>query len=71
MNEHASTALGEAGADLLGLVGAGICRGDVNVEIVGDVLLDKVEEVADLLGAVPRQIFVDDLAVGDVQRGKQ
>jgi len=48
-------AFGEPIADELGLVGAGIVDDEVNVEVGRHVALDRVEEAAELPGAVARE----------------
>ena len=63
--------LGKPFADQLGLVRRGVVDDDVDVEIIGNVLLDEVEEAPKLPGAVTRQTFANDLAGGDVERRKQ
>ena len=63
--------LGKPVADQLGLVGRGVVDDYVDVEIIGNVLLDEIEEAPKLSGAVPRQTFANDLAGGDVERREQ
>lgn len=52
-------------------MGRGVVDDDVDVEIIGNVLLDEVEEAPKFSGTVPRQTFANDLAGGDVERRKQ
>lgn len=54
-----------------GLVGAGVVQHDVYGEVVGDVRIDEVEELAELDSAVLRAGLGDDVASGDVQRSEQ
>jgi hypothetical protein len=47
-----------------------VVHDEVNVQFFGHVLLDGVEEVAELLGAMALLVLADDLAGPGVQRGK-
>ena len=57
-------------ADQRGLVGGVVVHDKLDVEIVGDVGFDPIEELAELGGAVPSVALADDTAGGDVQRGE-
>jgi hypothetical protein len=52
-------------------VGGVFVRDEVDVEIVGDIGLDLIEELAELGGAMTAIAFADDAAGGDVEGGKQ
>jgi len=55
----------------LRLVGSVVVHDEVNVQFVGHVLLDGVEEAAELFGAMALLVLAYDLASLGVQRGKQ
>ena len=57
--------------ELVGLVGGVVVAHDVHVEVVGDVLVDRGQELAELDGAVAAVQFGDYLPGGDVERGEQ
>ena len=63
--------LQEPVADQLGLMGSVIVHDDVNVEIGGHVVLDLVEELSKLLGAMPTHAGAHDRAGLHVERGEQ
>ena len=62
---------GEPLADRLGLVARRIVHHDVDVEIGGDILLDHVEEAAEIGGTVAWHAFADDRADLDVECGER
>src|ERR1700736_1366752 len=55
----------------LRLVSSVVVHDEVNVQWFGHVLLDGVEEVAELFGAMALLVLADDLAGLGIQRGKQ
>src|SRR3546814_7363970 len=63
--------LGEPVADQPGLVGRVVVHHQVDLEVLGHIGLDLVEELAELGGPVARQALADHLAGGDVQGGEQ
>ncbi len=62
---------GEPVTDQRGLVARRIVRDDVDVEIGGHILLHRIEEAAELVGAVARHALADDGAGLHIQRSKQ
>ncbi len=63
--------LGEPVADQRGLVGGVVVHDEMDVEIVGDVGFDLVQELAELGRAVAGIALADDTAGGDVEGGEQ
>ena len=53
------------------LVGAQVVEHQVQLELVGHLVVDAVEEVAELDGTMPAMQLADDLAGGDVEGGEQ
>src|SRR6188474_3087828 len=64
-------AFGEPVADALGLVGAGIVDDQMDVEIVGHLGFDRIEELAELLSAMAAKAPPDHLAGLHIERGEQ
>jgi hypothetical protein len=64
-------AFGEPIADQFGLVARSIVHDDMNVEIVGHIALDRVEEAAELGRTMTRHASADDGSGLHVQCGKQ
>jgi hypothetical protein len=62
-------AFGQPVVNQLGLVCSVVVHDEVNVQFFGHVLLDGVEEVAELLGAMALLVLADDLAGLGIQRG--
>ena len=60
--------LGEPIPDELGLVGSGVVEDEINIEAVGNIGLDGVEELAELLRPVAAEAAADDFADLHVQR---
>src|SRR6266702_3448309 len=63
--------LGQPVADHQGLMGAVVVQDQMNVQRCGHGLLDGVEEVAELAGAMPLLGLADDPAGPGVERGEQ
>ena len=59
------------GVDLGVLVGAVVIDDQVQVELVGELAVERAQELQELLVAVARQALADDAAVERVQRGEQ
>ena len=57
--------------DLGGLVGRDVVDDDVDVEMVGDVAVDQVQELAELDGAMPWGHVSNHVTGGDIERGVQ
>src|SRR5262249_59731965 len=64
-------AFGEPVANALGLVRAGIVDDEMDIEIVRDLGLHRVEELAELLRTMPPEATADHLPDLDVQSGEQ
>jgi hypothetical protein len=62
---------GKPVTDQLGLMARRVVHDDVNVEVSWHVLLDGIEEPAELLRPAPRHALVDDSPGLHVQRGEQ
>src|SRR5205823_4159368 len=54
-----------------GLVGGGVVHDHVDVQLRRDVLVDQVQEPAELLGPVPGGEIGDDVAGGNIEGGVQ
>ena len=63
--------LGEPGTDHRGLVGGVVVHDQVDIEVLGHVGLDLVEELEELRCPVAGEALADHLAGGDVQGGEQ
>ena len=50
------------------LVGSRVVDDDVDVDVIGNILLDEIEEAAELSCAMSRQAFADDPTAGDIER---
>ena len=61
----------EPAADAGSCVRAVVVENQMDIEICGDARIDGIEEVQELLAAVPPMAFANDLARGDVERGEQ
>src|SRR5262245_58832749 len=61
-------AFGEPIADQLGLVTRGVVHDNVDIEISRHILLNLIEELAELACTMARHAFCDDLADLDVER---
>ena len=48
-----------------------VVHDEVDVDIGRDIRFDRVEEAAELAGAMPAIAFADDWPGGDVERGEQ
>lgn len=62
---------GEEGADRSGLVRGVVVHHEMNVEVAWHDAIDLAQEAQELFGAMARIALADDLARGDVERGKQ
>ena len=62
---------GEPVVDHVGLVGGVVVADEVDVQLVGDGLVDGDQELAELDRAVTAVEIGDDFAGGDVERGEQ
>ena len=52
-------------------VGAVVIQDQVDVEVRGDARVDRLQELQELLTAMPAMTFTDDLARGDIERREQ